>query len=295
MWNPFSVGKIITGVTSGANNLVKTFKGSKQERDQQSHDKFGNVQNSFTAEFNTRVNRTWWDSLWDGFNRMPRPVFVTLVVCYFLMAYFKPVEFQVLNVALATIPLAMWGILSGILTFYFGSKHFEIKGKLALSDKEFTVMQERIKTLRAEPSVVDELPPWYKVAQSEMETGVQEIKGKEDNPRIVEYHKATSLRAPDDETAWCSAFVNWCMMTAGVARTDKANARSWLDWGITLTEPREGCVVVFKRGSQAWQGHVGFFIGFQGDQVLCLGGNQGDEVNISGYSKSRVLGYRWGK
>ncbi len=301
MWNPFSIGKIVEGVASGADSLIQTFRGSTQERDQQSHDEFNTVQKSFAAEFNARTNRSWWDSLWDGFNRMPRPVTFLALVYYFQLAYADPAKFQILNVVLDSIPDRMWGMAFMILGFYFTLKHSqrmqETKGKLAQSDKEFAAMQGRIKALRSQPEApqVEQLPPGYLTARSEMETGVQEIKGAEDNPRIVEYHKATSLKAGNDETAWCSAFVNWCMLTAGIARTDKANARSWLDWGVPLTEPQEGCVVVFKRGSEAWQGHVGFFVGFQGDQVLCLGGNQGNEINISGYSKSRVLGYRWAK
>ena len=139
------------------------------------------------------------------------------------------------------------------------------------------------------------------MATSEQKNGFHRIspcfgpvhKGDEHHPRILEYHRATSLKATDDETPWCSAFVNWCMMMAGVPRTNRANARSWLEWGKKIKEPRPGCVVIFKRGSEPWMGHVGFFVGFKGDQVMCLGGNQEDEVNISSYPKKAVLGYRW--
>lgn len=136
-------------------------------------------------------------------------------------------------------------------------------------------------------------PKWYLAARKELESGVEEISGKEHNPKIIEYHQTTSLKATDDETSWCSSFVNWCVEVSGFQGTKSAAARSWLNWGESLNEPREGCIIVFKRGNKPWQGHVGFYIGSQDNHILVLGGNQGNEVNISSYPKSRLLGYRW--
>lgn len=134
---------------------------------------------------------------------------------------------------------------------------------------------------------------WVHVATAEI--GVREIKGHAHAPHILEYHQATSLRASDDETPWCSAFVNWVMGRVGIKGTGRANARSWLDWGHELAEPRQGCVVVLWRGMpDGWQGHVGFYMGRDSQgRVLVLGGNQADEVNISPYPVHRLLGYRW--
>jgi len=137
--------------------------------------------------------------------------------------------------------------------------------------------------------------PWYEVAMQEMAIGVDEIPGPEDNPRIVAYHQSTTLEADDDETPWCSSFVNWCVQRAGVQGTRSALARSWLSWGQELTAPRRGCIVVLRRGSNAQQGHVGFYHDDAGDRILVLGGNQGNRVNISSFPKDRVLGYRWSR
>ena len=138
-----------------------------------------------------------------------------------------------------------------------------------------------------------DLPKWYLIARKELESGVIEIRGEEHNPRIIEYHQSTSLKATDDETAWCSSFVNWCVDMAGLKGTDSAAARSWLKWGKSIDEPKEGAIVVLKRGNKPWQGHVGFFVGIKDNHILMLGGNQGNEVNISSYSKDRLLDYRW--
>jgi hypothetical protein len=49
--------------------------------------------------------------------------------------------------------------------------------------------------------------------------------------------------------------------------------------------------VVFNRDGG---GHVGFVVGQQqnGD-LMVLGGNQSDAINIRAFSRSRVTGYRW--
>lgn len=137
-------------------------------------------------------------------------------------------------------------------------------------------------------------PPWYNIALREMNTGVDEIVGAEaHHPRIVEYHQACTLKATDDETPWCSAFVNWCMLKGGQTRTESALARSWLNWGVPLEEPRKGCIVVFSRPPKPTSGHVAFFEEKRGDRIFVLGGNQSNQVNISSYPEDRVLGYRW--
>lgn len=135
--------------------------------------------------------------------------------------------------------------------------------------------------------------PWYDAALNEYEKGVKEIRGDEHNPDILKYHDSTSLKATDDETAWCSSFVNWCMEVAGEQGTNSAAARSWLKWGRKITEPEVGCVVVFARGNSSWQGHVGFVRHVNADGSLdVLGGNQSNAVSIKTYSTDRLLGYR---
>jgi len=132
--------------------------------------------------------------------------------------------------------------------------------------------------------------PWLPIALGEV--GVKEFPGSADNPRIVEYLHSTNLPAPDrsnDETYWCSAFVNWCIERAGYEGTDSAWAKSWLNWGKTIGTPRKGCIVIFKRDDG---GHVGFYMDETNTAIKVLGGNQSDEVSISGYSKKNLLGYR---
>lgn len=141
--------------------------------------------------------------------------------------------------------------------------------------------------------------PWMEFAKAELAAGVKETAGRGDNSRIVEYHQSTTLPPEDasqDETSWCSSFVNWCMMKANIKRTGNAMARSWLNWGEPLTTPKYGCIVVLWRETpSSSSGHVGFFVKQEGDKIVLLGGNQSDAVTQASYPKSRVLGYRWPK
>ena len=139
------------------------------------------------------------------------------------------------------------------------------------------------------------MPPWHRVLVGEL--GQKELRGQDHNDRILEYLAScdtlpTHMKG-QDETAWCSAFLNWAMERLGLPSTEKANARSWLAWGVPLRFPMLGSITVLWRGSRdGWMGHVGELVEIGPDYVGLLGGNQSDSVNISRYPRNRVLGYR---
>ena len=120
------------------------------------------------------------------------------------------------------------------------------------------------------------------------ELGQKEQPGANHNKRIIEYHQLTKLRAKDDETPWCSSFVNWCMSGAGYPITESAAAKSWAKYGVSC-KPHPGCIVVMTRNGG---GHVGFYVKETPAYVYLLGGNQSNAVTISAYSKERIIAYR---
>lgn len=96
-----------------------------------------------------------------------------------------------------------------------------------------------------------------------------------------------------DSEAWCAAFVGACLELAGYRSTRSLSARSYAKWGEALSQPEPGCVAVLWRlpkGSN--NGHVGFFLREEGDQIVLLGGNQSDSVSEQSYPKDRLLAYR---
>jgi uncharacterized protein (TIGR02594 family) len=116
------------------------------------------------------------------------------------------------------------------------------------------------------------------------------------NPKVVQYFADVGHDwVKDDETAWCAAFVGAMLKRAGMTHTGKLNARSYLDWGepVALEDAQEGDVAIFSRGNPSgWQGHVAFFVKDDGANLQVLGGNQRNQVNVSKYPKSRLLGIR---
>lgn len=100
---------------------------------------------------------------------------------------------------------------------------------------------------------------------------------------------------------WCAAFVNSVLALHNIPGSESVSqhpllARSFLDWGVPTDDPQYGDIVVLKRGTAGWQGHVGFYIdtivvdGVK--KIIVLGGNQNNRVGFDEYNADRLLGYR---
>lgn len=132
--------------------------------------------------------------------------------------------------------------------------------------------------------------PW--LVEAKKHIGLTEVKGSAHNPEILQMWKDIKRGGiKDDETPWCAAFVGAMLERAGVRSTRFESAKSYLQWGVALTNPVVGCVVVFTREGG---GHVGFFLGYDvKGNLLILGGNQSDMVKVSAFPVSRATGYRY--
>lgn len=135
-----------------------------------------------------------------------------------------------------------------------------------------------------------EVPVW--IAEAKKHLGKKEVLGPGNNPWILTLWKAIKNGGiKEDAVPWCAAFVGGVLEASGIRSTRSGAARSYLDWGLKLTNPIYGCVVVFSRNGG---GHVGFVLGQDAaGNLLVLGGNQGDEVNVRSFPRTRVVGYRW--
>jgi uncharacterized protein (TIGR02594 family) len=111
----------------------------------------------------------------------------------------------------------------------------------------------------------------------------------------------TLLKIDPVSYEWCAAFVNAILRVNLIPGSDSVNdypfmARSFLFWGDAVQEPRMGDIVIFSRGNQGWQGHVGFYIYAKmvdgENHYVILGGNQDDKVSYDTYPVSKVLGIR---
>lgn len=113
--------------------------------------------------------------------------------------------------------------------------------------------------------------------------GTTEWPGEQHNPEVLKYFRECGFDTviDDDRTSWCSVFMCWCALKAGLPHTNSMVARSWMQWGKRVFEPKVGDIAVFRRGNQSWQGHVGLYVRSTGSQVYVLGGNQSNTVNIA--------------
>lgn len=133
-------------------------------------------------------------------------------------------------------------------------------------------------------------PRWITLAKKLQ--GLKEIKGAQHEPEILQMWRDIKRSGiKNDETPWCAAFVGSVLERSAIRSTRFESARSYLDWGVKLDKPVYGCIVVFSRNGG---GHVGFVVGQDANgNLLVLGGNQNDEVNIRSFPKDRVVGYRY--
>ncbi len=131
------------------------------------------------------------------------------------------------------------------------------------------------------------------------EYGVKEISGRQDNPEVLKYFNIIGFDGSKlkDETAWCSAFVNWVAKISGYEHSGKLNARSWLSVGQHVGTTGDGfqlgdIAIFWRERPDSWKGHVAFPINQIGGWIFCLGGNQSNRVCIQAYPASRLLEYR---
>lgn len=133
-------------------------------------------------------------------------------------------------------------------------------------------------------------------ANNVVEVAASMIGLNEKTSRVVlsQFIRATTGISIDPRvTPWCAAFANAVLGAAGIEGTGKLNARSFLNFGTATDNPQVGDIVVLARGSDPSKGHVGFFQGYDANgNILVLGGNQGNSVKVSSYSKENVLGFR---
>jgi uncharacterized protein (TIGR02594 family) len=106
------------------------------------------------------------------------------------------------------------------------------------------------------------------------------------NPVIVMFFLATASTPQGDQTAWCSAFVNWCLDRSGIKGTGNAGSQSFGAWGREIwsasngplpTSAHAGDIAVFQDLAQPQRGHVCFFKRISEKSPMSievLGGNQ---------------------
>lgn len=137
-------------------------------------------------------------------------------------------------------------------------------------------------------------PPWMQIAI--MEQGVQEW-AQGDNPRIQQYLASVGLANKPDETAWCAAFVHWCLWQSGFPAMRSGRVSDWWGWGRAVAATYGAvCILQPLTVDQASSGHIGFLHAMDDKNVWLLSGNSKNQVRIAAYPKAKLIHnapYRW--
>lgn len=143
----------------GVGSLWKTVFGSKSDRDKYDADNQGAVHSQFAAEF--RENRNWFDSLIDGLNRLPRPIFAYGTIYLFYLCWSDPDTFVAGAVNLKLMPQEGWWILGTIVVFFFGGRLHKDFGKYKIKEsvlKKYKPSPEGLKQKREYVEKLDDDP-----------------------------------------------------------------------------------------------------------------------------------------
>ena len=101
------------------------------------------------------------------------------------------------------------------------------------------------------------------IARSQIGQG--EIGGDNQGPVVKKFTHG-------QEVAWCAAFVAWTLHKAGKTTPYMLAARSYLNVGTKVKNPKPGDVVVFTRKGG---GHVGIVESVEGGRLVTIEGNVG--------------------
>lgn len=136
-------------------------------------------------------------------------------------------------------------------------------------------------------------PLWLIAALSLV--GTKEMKGAGDNPVILNWAKGqggdVAKSYTHDSIPWCALFANQALAQAGLKGTGTLWALDFAHWGVALKGPVVGAFAPMSRNGG---GHIPIVVGRdQHGNLMCVGGNQSDAVNIKPFDPDRVVAYRW--
>ena len=125
----------------------------------------------------------------------------------------------------------------------------------------------------------------------------EEASGSSDNPQILDWARQEGGSIANvyrqDSIPWCSLYANMVLTKVGLRGTETLWALDWANWGIELPGTAVGAFAPMKRDGG---GHIAIVVGRdQHGNLMCLGGNQSDCVNIRPFPAERPLSFRWPK
>ena len=159
--------KIFSGlgtVASSATKVVEVFRPNAEAADSRETDNILSARDQFGKEF--RENKTWFDSIVDGLNRLPRPSITFLLIYYLSLSFLDKVTFAEINLGLSTIPEPMWWLIGACFAFYFPARSYE--------KKLFTQARERMVSHVAQAEIAKQKTERLKLKTAQVPTEIME-------------------------------------------------------------------------------------------------------------------------
>lgn len=150
------IRSLVSGGVEGIGNAVagvaRVFVGDKGAREAAGHEQTMAVMGQFAQEFRTLQNRTWWDALIDGLNRLPRPVLALGTVGLFVYSMADPIGFAIRMEGLNLVPDELWYLLGAIVGFFFGARELshgrKDRANATIETAKVKAVTENIRQLR---------------------------------------------------------------------------------------------------------------------------------------------------
>lgn len=120
----------VNQITNAVKTVAGVFTPNAEDADKRDATYNAAALQQYAAEFHARQNRTWFDSMVDGLNRLVRPVTTVGVLCVIPATVMYPKEMAVAFASLALLPAGYWAIVGVIISFYYG-------GRMQIKSQEF--------------------------------------------------------------------------------------------------------------------------------------------------------------
>lgn len=114
-------GGAVTAVGDAVQGVAEVFTPSATRRMELSAQAQMAAMASMEAEF-ADAGSTWFDSLVNGLNRLPRPFLALGTVALFVYAMIDPMAFSQRMAGLNAVPEPLWWLLGAVVAFYFGAR-----------------------------------------------------------------------------------------------------------------------------------------------------------------------------
>jgi len=178
-------------------------------------------------------------------------------------------------------------------------------------------MKKAFSLLKAIPGFIPDVnnkaaaQAWMDVAQAELKmwTAGDLIESKPPGLEAVRKYLNAASEDLADNSAWCGAFVAWCLLKASQANNAIADtivegpawAANWKNWGDLELRQRDpggipfGAIVVLAPAENTdSSGHVAFFSQtVPPNKIELLGGNQSDRVKTMVVERNKIVNIRW--